>query len=246
MRMLGVLALALLGSSAAEAGQTHVAVAANFADAAREIAAAYKAKSGHDVVLSFGATGQLYTQITQGAPFDILLAADDERPKKAVADGIGMPGSRFTYAVGKLVLWSRTVDVTGGEDTLKAGGFNKLALANPAAAPYGVAAIETLKALKLHDALLPKIVQGNSIAQTYQFIDTGNAEVGFVALSQLSGATAGTRWVVPQALYTPIRQDAVLLKSAAANEAAAGFITFLKGPAARAIIATYGYDLSVD
>ena len=223
------------------AGQTHVAVAANFTDAAKEIAAAFKQRSGHDAVLSFGSSGQLSTQITQDAPFQIFLSADDERPKKLVDEGLGVAASRFTYAIGKLVLWSRADGLVTGEATLSAGAFHKIALANPAAAPYGGAAIEAMKAMKLYDRLAPKIVQGASIAQAFQFIDTGNAELGFVAASQLIGAERGSRWIVPQELYAPIRQDAVLLKKAAGHDAALAFMAFLKGPEARAIIATFGY-----
>lgn len=227
----------------AMAGQTNIAVAANFTEAVKEIAAAFKAKTGHDAVLSFGASGALYTQITQDAPFEILLSADAERPKKAVDDGLGVADSRFTYAIGKLVLWSKNAELVKGEETLKGGAFTKIAIANPTAAPYGAAAIETLKALKLDEAVQPKIVQGNSIAQTFQFIDTGNAELGFIALSQLAGKTEGSRWMVPQTLYSPIKQDAVLLKKGAANEAATAFLTFLKGAEARAIIEKYGYAI---
>jgi molybdate transport system substrate-binding protein len=249
MRIAGSLRLAVIAVIAAVFGgnafaaETNVAVAANFTDAAKEIAAAVKAKTGHQAVLSFGSSGQLYTQITQGAPFQIMLSADDERPTKLVADGLAVADSRFTYAIGKLVLWSKTKDYVNGEETLKAGAFAKLAIANPTAAPYGAAAIDTLKALKLYEALQPKIVQGNNIAQTFQFIDTGNAELGFVALSQLAGEPAGSRWVVPQTLYTPIRQDAVLLKKGAGNEAAAAFLAFLKGAEARAIIEKFGYGI---
>ena len=230
-------------SAQAMAGQTNIAVAANFTDAAKEIAAAFKAKSGHDAVLSFGATGALYTQITQGAPFEILLSADGEHPKKAIDNGLGVADSRFTYAIGKLVLWSKNADLVKGEATLKGGAFTKIAIANPTAAPYGAAAVETLKALKLDETLQPKIVQGNSIAQTFQFIDTANAELGFIALSQLAGKTEGSRWMVPQTLYSPIKQDAVLLKKGASNEAATAFMTFMKGAEARAIIEKYGYAI---
>jgi molybdate transport system substrate-binding protein len=249
MTIVGPLRLAIIAIFAAvvggnaQAAETNVAVAANFTDAAKEIAAAFKAKTGHQAVLIFGSSGQLYTQITQDAPFQIMLSADDERPKKLVADGLAVADSRFTYAIGRLVLWSKTKDYVKGEETLKAGAFAKLAIANPAAAPYGAAAVETLQALKLYEPLQPKIVQGNNIAQTFQFIDTGNAELGFVALAQLAGEPAGSRWVVPQSLYTPIRQDAVLLKKGAGNEAAAAFLAFLKGPEARAIIEKFGYGI---
>ena len=239
--------VALLTSLAAlaqaEAGQTHVAVAANFTEPAQEIAALFKQKTGDEAVLSFGATGALFTQITHGAPFEVFLAADERRPKAAVDGGFAIPGSRFTYAIGKLVLWSRIADVTDGEAALKAGKFSKLAIANPVAAPYGAAAVETMKALKVYDALKPKIVQGNNIAQAFQFVDTKNAEVGFVALSQLHGVTGGTRWLVPSNLHAPIRQDAVLLKTGADSEAAKAFLAFLKGPEAHAIIERFGYVL---
>ena len=235
--------LVLLAFTDAQAAQTNVAVAANFTDAAKEIAAAFKQKTGHEAVLSFGASGQFYTQITQGAPFQVLLSADDSRPKKLVEDGLAVPDSRFTYAIGKLVLWSKTPGVVKGEETLKAASFAKLSICNPAAAPYGLAAVETMKSLKLYETLQPKLVEGATITQAYQFVETGNAEVGFVALSQLTGSDAGSRWVVPQELYNPIRQDAVLLKLGAGNEAATAFIGFLKGPEARAIIEKYGYVL---
>ena len=246
-RVVGALAAVLLiglyGSSA-RAAQVHIAVAANFTEAGREIAEAFKKKSGDEAVLSFGSSGQLYTQITQNAPFEIMLSADTERPKKLVADGLGVPDSVFTYAVGKLVLWSKSPSLVKGEATLKSASFSKIAIANPTAAPYGAAAIETMKALKVYDALQSKIVQGNNISQTFQFIDTGNAELGFIALSQLVGKEAGSRWVPQQQLYTPIKQDAVLLKKAVANKAATGFIAFLKGPEARAIIDKYGYGMT--
>lgn len=236
-----VMAAALAGP--ARADEIKVAVAANFTEPAKQIAALFKAKTGHDAVLSFGASGQFYTQITQDAPFVILLSADDERPKKLVADGLAVADSRFTYAVGKLVLWSKTDGLVKGEETLKADAFNKVSIANPAAAPYGAAAIETLKALKLYDSLQAKIVQGNSIAQAFQFVDTGNAELGFVAFSQVINAS-GSRWLVPQALYTPILQDAVLLKKGADSAAAKAFLDFLKGPEAHAVIEKFGYGLA--
>src|SRR6516162_4764165 len=174
-----------------EADQTHVAVAANFTEPAKEIAALFKQKTGHEAVLIFGASGAFFTQITHGAPFEVFLSADEDRPKAAVDQGFAAPDGRFTYAIGKLVLWSRVIDVSNGEAALKAGNFAKLSIANPVAAPYGTAAVETMKALGVYDALQPKIVQGNSIAQAFQFVDTRNAEVGFVALSQLHGVTGG-------------------------------------------------------
>ena len=237
----GLAAGYLWSSGAALAASTNVAVAANFTEAAKEIAAAFKAKTGDEAVLSFGASGQFYTQIKQDAPFEILLSADDARPKKLVEEGIGVADSRFTYAVGKLVLWSKSADLVKGEETLAGSSFAKLAIANPTAAPYGATAIETLKALKLYDALQSKVVEGENISQAFQFVNTGNAELGFVALSQLAKVTSGSRWLVPQNLYSPILQDAVLLKKGAANEAATAFLAFIKGPEARAIIEKYGY-----
>ena len=245
LRSITVVAGLLLVCASAQAAQTNVAVAANFTDAAKEIAALFKQKTGHEAVLSFGASGQFYTQITQGAPFQVFLSADDSRPKRLVEDGLAVTGSRFTYAIGKLVLWSKSPGVVTGEETLKAASFAKLSICNPAAAPYGLAAVETMKSLNLYDTLKPKLVEGATITQAYQFVETGNAEVGFVALSQLTGSEAGSRWVVPQALYSPIRQDAVLLNAGAGNEAAGAFISFLRGSEARAVIERYGYVLDV-
>jgi len=238
-----VIATWVLTSTNVPAAETNVAVAANFTEPAKEIAAAFKARTGHDAVLSFGASGQFYTQITQGAPFQVLLSADDTRPKQLVVDGLAMPDSRFTYAIGKLALWSKTPGLVTGEATLRAVSFAKLSICNPVAAPYGAAAIEAMKSLKVFERLQPKLVEGATITQAYQFVETGNAELGFVALSQLAGPETGSRWLVPQELYSPIRQDAVLLKSGASNEAATGFIAFLRGPEARAIVEKYGYVL---
>ncbi|MFD2675771.1 molybdate ABC transporter substrate-binding protein [Camelimonas lactis] len=225
----------------ANAGQTNVAVAANFTEAAKEIATAFRAKTGHDAILSFGSTGQLYTQIKQHAPFQIFLAADEDRPKQLVDEGLGVASSRFTYATGRLVLWSKNPDLVRGADTLRGNGFSRLAIANPIAAPYGAAAVEALRALGVYDRLQPKIVRGANVVQTFQFIDTGNAELGFVALSQLIGNNSGSRWQIPQNIYTPVRQDAVLITTGVDNEAATAFMDFLKGPGARGILEKYGY-----
>jgi molybdate transport system substrate-binding protein len=236
----GVATASLVGTNAF-ATQTNIAVAANFTDAVKEIAAAFKQKTGHEAVLSFGSSGQIYTQITQDAPFQIMLSADDARPKKLVSDGLGVPGSVFTYAIGKLVLWSKNPNLVNGAATLQSGTFAKVSICNPTAAPYGAAAVETMKSLKLYDALQPKFVEGANITQAFQFVATGNAEIGFVALSQLRGNIGGSRWLVPQNLYKPIKQDAVLLKKGAGNAAAIAFMAFLKGSEARAIIEKYGY-----
>jgi molybdate transport system substrate-binding protein len=237
----GLLLAAL--AAPAQAGQTHVAVAANFNEPAREIAELFKKKTGHKAILITGASGAFYTQITHGAPFEVFLSADEERPRLAVENGFAVPDSRFTYAIGKLVLWSRVVDVTNGEEALKTGNFRKLSIANPASAPYGAAAVETMKALGVWDAIERKLVQGNSIAQAFQFIDTRNAELGFIALAQLYGVKGGTRWIVPEKLHSPIRQDAVLLKKGADNEASKAFLAFLRGPEARAVIERFGYGI---
>ena len=237
-------AILALGASPALAAQTQVAVASNFTDTAKEIAAAFKAATGDEAVLSFGASGQFYTQITKGAPFEVFLSADADRPKKADADGLSVPGTRFTYAVGRLVLFSKTpglVDDRGA--VLSSGKFAKLSIADPASAPYGEAAIETLKTLKLYDTLQPKIVQGSNITQAYQFVETGAAELGFVALSQVINETGGSRWLVPAADHAPIEQQAVLLKTGARNPAAKAFIDFLKSPTGVAIIKKYGYEV---
>jgi molybdate transport system substrate-binding protein len=238
---LGLVAAGASTTAPALAADINVAVAANFTEPAKEIAALFERKTGNKVVFSFGASGQFYTQITQDAPFQVFLSADQERPEKAESEGFAVPGSRFTYAVGKLVLWSRDPNLVKGESTLKDGTFTKIAIANPVAAPYGTAAIETMKALNVYEMLQPKIVQGNSIAQTFQFVDTGNAELGFVALSQVIERKEGSRWLVSNSLYSPIKQDGVLLKKGANNEAAKAFLDFLKGPEAAAIESKFGY-----
>jgi molybdate transport system substrate-binding protein len=240
--------LAMLSCSlSASAAEVNVAVAANFTAPMQRIAAEFQKDTGHKAQLSFGGTGKFYAQIKHGAPFQMLLAADDETPARLEREGLAAPGTRYTYAVGALVLWSATpgvVDARG--EMLKKGGFNKLALANPRLAPYGKAATEVLAGLGLLDALTPKFVQGENIAQTWQFVSTGNAELGFVALSQVmkDGKIAGgSAWVVPGKLHTPIRQDAVTLAAGKDNAAAVALTKYLKGDKARAIIRSYGYDI---
>lgn len=228
---------------AASAATTRVAVAANFTDAATAIAAAFAEATEHQVVLSFGATGQFYTQITQEAPFEVFLAADEKRPTLAIEEGYGVEGSVFTYAIGQLVLYSAEEGKITGVETLKNSDFQHISIANPETAPYGVAAVETMTALNLYETLQPKIVQGQNIGQAYQFVQTGNAEVGFVALGQVSQTHAGSRWIVPQELYEPIRQDAVLLNKGKDNPAAIAFLEFLKDDVAREIIEKCGYAL---
>jgi molybdate transport system substrate-binding protein len=239
-----------LGGAAAHAGEVTVAVAANFTAPMQKIAAAFKGDTGHDAKLSFGSTGAFATQIRNGAPFDVLLAADDETPERLEKDGHGFAvrGSRFTYAVGSLVLWSARegyVDAKG--EVLSHGGFERIAIANPKLAPYGLAAVETMKHLGVYGKLQPRIVQGENISQAFQFVATGNAPLGFVALSQVmqDGRIAkGSAWVVPAHLHAPIRQDAVLLAKGRDNAAAAELLKYLKGEKARGIIRGYGYELA--
>lgn len=233
---------ALAVAAGARAAEVQLAVAANFAEPVKEIAAGFERKTGAHVALSIGSSGQFFAQIAHGAPFEVFLSADAERPKQAEAQGFAVPGTRFTYAVGRLVLYSRTPDLVDAKgEVLRTGRFAKLAIADPAAAPYGVAAVQTLTRLGLYDRLKPQIVQGASIGQTYGFVDTGAADLGFVALSQVIAVTGGSRWLVPQSLYDPIDQDAVLLKPGEGDPAARAFLAYLKGPEALAVIRRYGY-----
>lgn len=231
----------VVGQSYAE--EAIIAVATNFTDAANEIAAAFAATTGHQALLSFGATGQLYTQIAQGAPFEAFLAADDNLPARAINEGYGVEGTLFTYAIGRLVLYSAQVERVDGPETLARNDFDKIAIANPDTAPYGRAAVETMQSLGVYDALQSKLVQGQNIGQAFQFIETGNAEIGFVALGQVSQNETGSRWIVPLGHYQPIKQDAVLLKIGQDNPAAVAFLEFLKGEEAVRIIEKYGYAI---
>jgi len=245
-RWLGDL-LALGGSLAVHAGEVHVAVAANFAGPMKTLAADFQKATGHTAVLASGATGKFYAQIRSGAPFDVFLAADEETPARLDKEGATVPGSRFTYAVGKLVLWSAKPDLVDAQgEVLKRGSFAHLALAAPRLAPYGAAAVETMTRLGVLAALTPKLVQGESIGQTFGFVSSGNAELGFVALSQVweNGALkSGSAWIVPAELHRPIRQDAVLLARGKANPAAVALMAFLKSDAAKAVIRSFGYDV---
>lgn len=229
----------------AHAEQVAVAVAANFTAPMQQIAEAFEKDTGHKAVLSFGATGKFYAQIVNGAPFEVFLSADDETPAKLEQEFLAAPHTRFTYAIGTLVLWSAkadTVDPNGA--VLRTGEFRHLSLANPKTAPYGAAAIETMKQLGVLDKLQARIVQGENISQAHQFVATGNAELGFVALSQVfkdGKLTSGSAWIVPNKLYSPIRQDAVLLAKSSKNAAARALIDYLKTPKAREVIKSYGY-----
>lgn len=239
--------LALLLALPAQAAEVNVAVAANFAAPMKVIAAEFERDTGHKANLSFASTGKFYAQIRHGAPFHVMLSADDTTPKKLEAEGLGVPGSRFTYAIGTLVLWSAKpglVDANAG--VLRSGRYNKLAIANPRLAPYGKAAEEVLAGMGLLASARAKFVMGESIAQTYQFVHTGNADIGFVALSQVmenGRLTGGSAWIVPGRLHTPIRQDALLLSSGKRNAAARALLDYLKTDKARAIIRAYGYKL---
>jgi len=246
-RPLSALVLGLAAHASGFAAEAQVAVAANFAEPIKAIAAVLEKTTGHTLKVTLGATGKLYAQIQNGAPFDVLLAADTATPDKLEAEGLGQPGSRFTYATGKLVLWSAKagrVDDKG--QVLKAANLGKVAFANPKVAPYGAATVQALDKLGLSATLTPKLVQGESIGQTFTFAATGNADVGFVALSQvLEGGRlkSGSVWVLPQHLYSPIRQDAVVMQKSAGNEAAQALVKLLKSPNIKDLIRSHGYDL---
>ncbi|MFV0431713.1 MAG: molybdate ABC transporter substrate-binding protein [Alphaproteobacteria bacterium] len=239
------LSLGFYAFSTAYAEEVHVAVAANFTAAMKDIAASFETKSEHKAVLSFGSSGKLLAQIKNGAPFEIFLSADQAKPKALEEANLVAKDSRFTYAIGALALWSAKDDFIDEDySRLKNGDFNKLALANPKLAPYGAAAVETLKVLKLEEATQAKWVQGENIAQTYQFVASGNADLGFVALSQIMDKghiNRGSYWIVPSEDYSPIRQDAVLLASAKDNQAAKELIDYLQSDEAKSIIHSYGY-----
>lgn len=228
-------------AAAAEPSEARVAVAANFREAALEIGREFERATSHRVVLSFGSTGQLYAQILQGAPFDVFLAADQIRPGEVVEQGLAVEGSQFTYAVGRLVLYSADPAFVTGPHALADRRFVKFAIAEPALAPYGAAALEVLRSLGRYEQLQNRIVHGLNVAQTFQFVQTGNAELGFVALSQVARLPSGSRWVVPEELHSLIAQGAVLLERGRDNPAAEAFCEFLEGPAADAILAKYGY-----
>lgn len=247
MKCLPALLLSLLASSGVHAGEVQVAVAANFTAPMQQIATDFAKDTGHVAKLSFGATGKFYAQIVNGAPFEVLLAADDTTPARLEKEGHAVPGNRFTYAVGKLVLWSAKPDFVDAKgEMLKGGKFNKLSIANPKTAPYGAAAIETLKKLMLLDTVQAKFVQGENISQTLQFVSTGNAELGFVALSQVfkdGKLNSGSAWIVPGEFHEPILQDAAMLAKGKDNPAAGALLAYLKGDKAKAVIKSFGYDL---
>ena len=236
-----------LASTHALAGEVQVAVASNFSAPLQAIARDFEADTGHKLLASFGATGQFYAQIKHGAPFEVFLAADASTPATLEREGEGVAGSRFTYAIGTLALWSaKDVYVDDQGEVLRRGQFQHLAIANPKTAPYGLAATQVLAGMGLSQALEAKLVEGQNIAQTLQFVASGNAELGFVALAQVykdGRITRGSAWIVPATLHEPIRQDALLLRKGQGNPAAEALLSYLKGPKAAAVIKSYGYQL---
>ncbi|TFY96384.1 molybdate ABC transporter substrate-binding protein [Ramlibacter rhizophilus] len=246
-RRLAFLAFAwvLLGTGAARGAEVSVAVAANFAGTMQKIAPAFEQATGHRAVVAIGSTGRFYAQIRNGAPFHVLLSADDETPARLEREGRAVPGTRFTYALGRLVLWSRQAGLVDGQgEVLRSGRIERLALADPRLAPYGAASVQVMERLGVLERLRPRLVQGESIGQAFQFVASGNVPVGFVALSQLRAGAApagGSHWVVPEALHEPLRQDAVVLEAGRDNPAAQALMRFLRSDEARAIIGAQGY-----
>ncbi|WP_296267578.1 molybdate ABC transporter substrate-binding protein [Pseudomonas sp. UBA6562] len=238
---------ALFTLNSAWADQVQVAVAANFTAPIQALAKNFEKDTGHTLVASYGSTGQFYAQINNGAPFDVFLAADDSTPAKLEQEKAIVPGSRFTYAIGTLALWSpKPGYVDGKGEVLRKNDFKHLSIANPKAAPYGLAATQVLEQLKLTDATRAKLVEGQNITQAYQFVSTGNAELGFVALSQIykdGKVSEGSVWIVPANLHEPIRQDAVILSKGQDNPAAKALVDYLKTPKAAALIKSYGYEI---
>lgn len=241
-----VLVIAMMAVTPAFAEQVLVAVAANFVPPFREIALEFEKSTGHNVQVAAGSSGNFYSQIKNGAPFDVFFSADMERPKLLENEGLGVKDSRFTYAIGRLVLWSPNADLVKGEETLRSKTFKRLAMANPKTAPYGVAAMQAIQKLELWENLQPHIVMGESLGQTMGFIESGNAQLGFVALSQVLDPRIqgqGSRWDVPDHLHEPIKQDVILLTKAKDNQAAKALMEFIGGPQAKKIIERYGYEL---
>lgn len=240
-----IIALGLLAAAPARADEVQVAVAANFTVPMQQIADSFRKDTGHRARLAFGSTGKFYAQIRNGAPFEVLLAADSATPARLVQEGDAVADSRFTYAVGRLVLWSPTPGVVDRHGAvLRDSGIRHVSYCNPALAPYGAAAVAAMKSLGVFDVLAPKLVQGENISQAYQFVASGNAEIGFVALSQVfkdGRIGRGSAWIVPADLYPPIRQDAVLLAKGRDHPAAAALLRYLRSEPARAIIRSFGY-----
>ncbi len=228
------------------AEQALVAVAANFIPPFREIAIEFETASGHTLRVAAGASGTFYAQIKNGAPFDVFVSADMERPKLLEDEGLGVKGSRFTYAKGRLVLWSPDAELVKGEETLRSKTFKRLAIANPKTAPYGLAAMQAMQKLELWESVQPQIVMGENLGQTMGFVESGNAELGFLAFSQVMDPkikVKGSRWDVPSNLYEPIKQDVILLTKGKDNPAANALMAFMGGPRTKKIIERYGYEL---
>lgn len=244
--MRSLLLLLIVSAAPAVADEARVAVAANFAGAAKQLATAFERETSHRLQLSAGSTGKFYAQIANGAPFDVLLSADSETLLRLEREKLAVAGSRFTYAVGKLVLWSPRAGLVDDKgEVLRSASFRRLAIANPKLAPYGAAAMQTMQRLGVWTALKDRLVQGENIAQTFQFVSSGNADLGFIALSQIRDGRqprSGSQWLVPPSLHQPLRQDAGLLAPGAANPAARAFLDFLRGSAAREAIRAFGYE----
>ncbi len=238
--------LALFVSVATQAAEVKVAVAANFAQTLKEIGTVFEQDTGHKLAITQGSTGKLYAQISQGAPFEVLLSADDETPEKLITEGKAITGTRFTYAIGRLALWSPKPDlVDEGGQVLKTDKFRFLAIANARVAPYGRAAVQVMQKLSVLTSIEPRVVQGESITQTFQFVSTGNAQLGFVALSQITEngkLKSGSVWIVPENMHEQLRQDAVLLNPGKDSAAASALLNFLKSDKAKKIIASHGYQ----
>lgn len=244
LKLIAQAALALALLPAAHAGEVAVAVAANFTAPMQKLGAMFEKQTGNKVVISSGATGKFYAQIVNGAPYDVLLAADDTTPEKLEKEGKAVKGTRYTYAIGQLVLWSPRDNYVDSEGKVLNTQFDHIAIASPKLAPYGAAAMEALDKLKLTETIKPRVVTGENIGQTYQFVATGNAPLGFVALSQVmvdGKVSKGSYWIVPESMHEPIRQDAVLLNKGEANDTAKELLKYLRSDEARAVIKTYGY-----
>ena len=236
----------LMIAAPTQAAEVMVAVAANFTAPMKMLAKSFEQDTGHKLVLSFGSTGSFYAQIKNGAPFDVLLAADSDTPLRLQKDGLGVAGSRFTYATGRLVLWSPKAGVVDDQGSvLRSGKFQRLAIANPKLAPYGAAAMQVLAKLGLEAVLQPKLVQGENIAQAYQFTASENAQLGFVALSQVfmqGNLSQGSAWVVPAHLHAPLQQDAIVLRRGQDNPGAQALMAYLQSEKARRTLQSFGYD----
>ncbi|MDZ7938556.1 MAG: molybdate ABC transporter substrate-binding protein [Rhodoferax sp.] len=242
-----LLACCVVLGAQTQAGEVTVAVAANFSAPAQKLVTAFAAASGHQAKLVVGSTGKLYAQVKNGAPFQVFLSADDETPRRMVSEGLAVGGSQFTYATGRLVLWSRQAGVVDPQGAvLKQGNFAHLAIADPKLAPFGAVAVEVMRQLGLQAALQPKWVQGESIGQTFQFVSSGNAELGFVALSQVmqdGKIPEGSAWVVPASMHAALKQDAVLLQRGKDEAAATAFLAYLRSDTAKAVVRGYGYEI---